>query len=83
MNQKPLFLAKLGAAVRHFRLSANLSQEELAHRSGLHRTYVGGIERGERNVSIENILRLANALGTTCAFLVQHIESSDLDNHEQ
>ncbi len=79
MDEKPPFLAKLGAAVRQHRTDANLSQEELAHLCGLHRTYIGGIERGERNVSIENILRIANALGTSCAALVGQIESSDLD----
>lgn len=82
MDEKPLFLTKLGTAVRQFRLNADLSQEELAHLSGLHRTYIGGIERGERNVSIENILRIANALGTSCAALVQEIRMSDLDGYE-
>jgi transcriptional regulator with XRE-family HTH domain len=42
-----------------------LSQEELADRAELHRTYVGGIERGERNVSLLNIDRLARALETS------------------
>jgi transcriptional regulator with XRE-family HTH domain len=49
--------------VRRLRVSAGLSQEALADRAGLHRTYVSSIERGERNVAIENIFRLATALG--------------------
>ena len=42
-----------------------MSQEELAHRAGLHPTYVGGIERGERNPALINIGRLARALETS------------------
>lgn len=48
--------------VRALRLAKRLSQEKLAELAGLHRTYVGSIERGERNISLENIDRLANAL---------------------
>jgi transcriptional regulator with XRE-family HTH domain len=55
-------LKRIGRRVRELRLAAALSQEELAERCGLHRTYVGGIERGERNVGILNLLQLARAL---------------------
>jgi transcriptional regulator with XRE-family HTH domain len=48
--------------LRQIRQVKGLSQEELADRAGLHRTYVGSVERGERNISIDNIERLANAL---------------------
>ncbi|HUT03610.1 MAG TPA: helix-turn-helix transcriptional regulator [bacterium] len=55
-------LQALGKRVRKLRATRGISQEELAHRAGLHRTYVGGIERGERNVSLLNILAIARAL---------------------
>jgi transcriptional regulator with XRE-family HTH domain len=52
-----------GKIVRTARLERGLSQEELADLSDLHFTYVSSVERGERNISIENIARLAKALG--------------------
>ena len=54
---------RLAANLRATRKERGISQEELAAMAGLHRTYVGAIERGERNVSIDNIERLAAALG--------------------
>jgi transcriptional regulator with XRE-family HTH domain len=51
-----------GSRVREVRLQAGLSQEELAHRAALDRSYIGGVERGERNVSLVNIHKIAKAL---------------------
>jgi len=51
-----------GNRLKRLRLSQNISQEELAFRSGLHRTYISSVERGERNISLANIARLARAL---------------------
>ena len=48
--------------IRELRVKQGFSQEELADIAGLHRTYVGSVERGERNISIDNMERLANAL---------------------
>jgi len=48
--------------MRELRLKANLSQEELADRAELDRSYIGGVERGERNVSLVNIHKIARAL---------------------
>lgn len=55
-------LMKIGAAVRAKRLALEMSQEALADYSGIDRSHMGRIERGERNVSLLNILRVANAL---------------------
>jgi transcriptional regulator with XRE-family HTH domain len=55
-------LVKFGNRVRELRKKKGLSQEGLALESGLDRSYVGGVERGERNISLENIERLARAL---------------------
>jgi transcriptional regulator with XRE-family HTH domain len=51
-----------GKRVRQLRQKRKLSQEELAHRAGIHRNYLGETERGERNIGLKNILRLAKAL---------------------
>lgn len=53
---------KFGARLRELRKKAELSQEELGFRAGLHRTYIGSIERGEQNISVDNINKLARAL---------------------
>lgn len=53
----------LARNVRRLRAATGLSQEELASRAGLHRTYISSVERGQRNVSLENIFALAGALG--------------------
>jgi transcriptional regulator with XRE-family HTH domain len=56
--------------IRRIRKEKNLSQEDLAGLSGLHRTYVGSVERLERNISIDNMERLANALGVKLSTLL-------------
>lgn len=53
---------RLGKAIREKRLELEYSQEEFADKCGVHRTYMGGIERGERNVSLKNMLSIAKAL---------------------
>ena len=62
---------RFGKRIRTLRLAKGWTQEELANQSGLHPTYVGGIERGERNVGLENILKLARALGLRPAALFE------------
>ena len=60
----------LGRAVRELRLARGLSQEQLGHESGLHRNYVGGVERGELNPTYESLLRLAAGVGVRASALV-------------
>lgn len=55
-------LQKFGERVREERLKQGLSQEELASRTCVHRTYIGMIERAEKNITLENIEKVANAL---------------------
>ena len=61
-----------GRNLRAERLKAGWSQEQLAHRAGLDRTYVGSVERGERNVALDNIWLLADTLGVSPALLLGH-----------
>lgn len=67
-------LKAFGERVRQLRQAKSLSQEQLAELAGLHRNYIGGIERGERNISLLNILRLAKALDITPSQLLKGLE---------
>jgi len=65
------YQARLGQAIRHQRESMGFSQESFADEVGLHRTYIGSIERGERNLSLRNIIKIAKALGMKPSELFQ------------
>jgi transcriptional regulator with XRE-family HTH domain len=65
---------KFGEHVRSLRKKRGWSQEELAEACGLHRTYVGAVERGERNVSLINITQLARALSVKPRNLLEDID---------
>jgi len=71
MADEPDILARFGQRVRELRTVAGLSQEGFATKCDLDRTYVGGIERGKRNLSLRNIEVIAGALGITISELTE------------
>jgi transcriptional regulator with XRE-family HTH domain len=62
-----------GQQVRDLRLARGYSQETFADAAGLHRTYIGSIERGEQNVSIDNIAKIAKTLGISLRELFKNL----------
>lgn len=64
---------QFGARIRRLREDLEWSQEDLAAHCGLHRTYIGGVERGERNIGLENVVRIAEALGVSASDLLRGV----------
>lgn len=74
MSDNKLDLArKLGQRIRELRMSMGMSQEELAYNAGLHRTYMGQVERGKTNVSITNCAKVSGALSISLSTLFEGI----------
>jgi transcriptional regulator with XRE-family HTH domain len=67
-------LVDLGHVLREIRVEARVSQEELSLRTGVHRNYVGGVERAERNPTVLTVAKLAEALGITMADLFASVD---------
>ena len=67
-------LMRYGQAVRKIRLEQEISQEELSDRCGLHRTYISDIELGKRNLSLENIERIAISLNKSLSEFFKEVE---------
>lgn len=70
---KTEILKKFGQRVREERLKQGLSQEELAEKASLHRTYIGMIERAEKNITLINIGKISQALGISIEELLRGI----------
>jgi transcriptional regulator with XRE-family HTH domain len=76
-------LVLLGKRVHDLRAAKKWSQEEFAHISGLHRTYIGQIERGEKNISFANLLKVAGVLGLTMSEMLAGLEDSTWPDQER
>ena len=74
---KSKLLVSLGNNVRLFRNKKGLSQEDLADLCGLHRTYIGMVERGEKNITVLSLYRIATALGVNLEDLVIEIADGE------
>lgn len=70
------FFQRLGDRVRERRLATNLTQAQLAEQCGLHRTFIGSVERGERNLALISLRKIAKALRTTPAELLNESEGA-------
>lgn len=68
---------RVGRAIRRYRESAGLSQEALAEVAGLHRTYISLVERGRRNISVDALAQIAEALGVYASRLIADAERED------
>ncbi len=67
------FLKKIGENIRKYRIQKDISQEELAYQAELDRTYISGIERGERNISVITIKKISEALKMEIAGLINGV----------
>ncbi len=74
MIPKTRIQAAFGKAMRKFRIQAGISQEKLAELADIHRTYVGDVERGERNISVVNMVKVAQGLKMKLSEMVREME---------
>lgn len=70
----------LGERIRYLRKQKNLSQEQLGELADIHTNYVGAIERGEKNITIESLIKVSRGLGVTLEELFRYIEPMDKDD---
>ncbi len=72
-------LKRFGLTIKRLRERKGISQEKLGEISDLHRTYIGMIERAERNITLKNIEKLAKALGTDISKIFEELESTNIN----
>ena len=80
LNQ--VLIEEFGKRIRQLRTERNLSQEQLAELTGFHRTYIGMVERGERNISLANIGVFAKAFGLSLSDLLKFEKEPSLRKYE-
>ena len=73
----------VGKRIRAYRNLQGLTQEDLAERAGLHDTYIGQVERGEKNLTIKSLGKIASALGVAASDLLAHTDESRVDSIPQ
>lgn len=78
MSDEDIFRRQLASIILNKRQQMGISQEEIARRSKLHRTYISDVERGERNISVESLRRIAAALDMRVWQLVQYAEEAEV-----
>lgn len=83
MPEQTELLTGLGMALREVRARERVSQEELSLRTGVHRNYIGGVERAERNPSISTVVALAEGLGMRTSELLRLAEGEQRPVHPE
>lgn len=81
-EEQKAFEKALAMVIRRTRLALGLSQEELAHQVGLHRTYMSDIEKGTRNLTLHTLVMLADGLQVSCRYLIRQAETSPGEDPE-
>lgn len=71
----------IGQRIRNYRIQKGLSQEKLAELSGCHATYIGQLERGEKNATLESIERVTSALGVSLSRLFEKLDDQEDDSN--
>lgn len=80
--KKPTITALVSQSIRSARVDLGVSQDEFADRIGMHRSYYGSIERGEKNITLTTLERVAAGLGTTMSALLKAVDPADRAMHD-